>query len=67
MGSFLSIVARMIGTKTCVIARGESMRRHHVQAVIQMLSDSDRAPATINTYLAALERSCPGSVDNEAD
>ena len=55
MGSFLSIVARMIGYQNLRDCAWESMRRHHVQAVIQMLSDSDRAPATINTYLAALK------------
>ncbi|MFT2112739.1 tyrosine-type recombinase/integrase [Marinomonas sp. 2405UD68-3] len=31
------------------------MQRHHIQAIIEMLSDADRAPATINTYLAALK------------
>lgn len=55
MGSFLSIVARMIGYQNLRDCAWESMRRHHVQAVIHMLSDSDRAPATINTYLAALK------------
>ncbi|HFZ8522864.1 TPA: tyrosine-type recombinase/integrase [Salmonella enterica subsp. enterica serovar Birkenhead] len=55
MGSFLNIVARMIGYQNLRDCAWESMRRHHVQAVIQMLSDSDRAPATINTYLAALK------------
>ena len=55
MGSFLNIVARMIGFQNLRDCAWESIRRHHVQAVIQMLSDSDRAPATINTYLAALK------------
>ena len=32
-----------------------ALRRHHIQAIIDMLSDADKAPATINTYLAALK------------
>ncbi|EAP4202155.1 tyrosine-type recombinase/integrase [Aeromonas sanarellii] len=55
MGSFLNIVAKMIGFQNLRDCAWSSMRRHHVQAVIQILSDSDRAPATINTYLAALK------------
>lgn len=55
MGSFLNIVARMIGYRNLRDCAWESMRRHHIQAVLGMLSDSDRAPATINTYLAALK------------
>ncbi|HHT8313793.1 TPA: tyrosine-type recombinase/integrase [Yersinia enterocolitica] len=55
MGSFLNIVAKMIGFQNLRDCAWSSMRRHHILAVLEMLSDSGKAPATINTYLAALK------------
>ena len=55
MSSFLNIVARMIGFRDLRDCAWHEMRRHHVQAVLEMLNEADKAPATINTYLAALK------------
>ncbi|WP_370554238.1 tyrosine-type recombinase/integrase [Edwardsiella tarda] len=55
MGSFLNIVARMIGANNLKDCAWGSMRRHHVQAVMEILGNTERAPATINTYLSALK------------
>ncbi|EMH1103572.1 tyrosine-type recombinase/integrase [Proteus mirabilis] len=55
MGSFLTIVAKMIGFSSIKHCQWGALRRHHIQAIIDMLSDADKAPATINTYLAALK------------
>lgn len=55
MNSFLNIVAKMLGFNglhTCVWG---SLRRHHIRGLLEMLSVSGRAPATINTYLSALK------------
>ena len=55
MDSFLNIVARMLGYNTLYDCDWPSMRRHHVQMIIEMLKNSKRAPSTINTYLSALK------------
>lgn len=55
MSSFLNIVARMLGYNTLHDCDWPSMRRHHLQMIIQMLKDSGKAPSTINTYLSALK------------
>ncbi|CCJ82621.1 integrase/recombinase [Cronobacter dublinensis 1210] len=62
MRSFLQIVAGMLGAKTLQHCPWGSLRRHHIQGLLEMLSASGRAPATINTYLSALKgtRAKPG-------
>lgn len=45
----------MIGFSSIKHCQWGALRRHHIQAIIDMLSDADKAPATINTYLAALK------------
>nr|WP_264194076.1 tyrosine-type recombinase/integrase [Marinomonas algarum] len=55
MGSFLNIVAKMIGFQSLRDCEWASMRRHHILAVMDMLSNAERAPTTINTYLSALK------------
>jgi site-specific recombinase XerD len=55
MGSFLNIMARMIGHQSMQDCAWASLRRRHVQAIMEMLSDAGKAPATINTYLSALK------------
>lgn len=55
MRSFLNIVARMIGFQDLKYCVWSSLRRHHVLAVLEMLTETDKAPATINTYLSALK------------
>lgn len=55
MGSFLDVVAKMVGFRGIYDFDWGSMRRHHVLAVIDMLRESEKAPATINTYLSALK------------
>ncbi|CDH27260.1 Integrase/recombinase [Xenorhabdus bovienii str. Jollieti] len=55
MKSFLNIVAKMLGYQNVQDCTWNALRRHHVQAIMEMLSDSGKAPATINTYLAALK------------
>nr|WP_244175630.1 tyrosine-type recombinase/integrase [Xenorhabdus vietnamensis] len=55
MKSFLDIVAKMLGYQSVQDCTWHVLRRHHVQAIMEMLSDSGKAPATINTYLSALK------------
>ncbi|ELY6226772.1 tyrosine-type recombinase/integrase [Cronobacter muytjensii] len=55
MRSFLQIVAGMLGARALQHCPWGSLRRHHVQGLLEMLSASGRAPATINTYLSALK------------
>ncbi|EOW6517934.1 tyrosine-type recombinase/integrase [Cronobacter dublinensis] len=55
MRSFLQIVAGMLGAETLQLCPWGSLRRHHIQGLLEMLSASGRAPATINTYLSALK------------
>ncbi|MBF0035724.1 tyrosine-type recombinase/integrase [Citrobacter freundii] len=55
MASFLGIVARMLGAASTDTCSWGSLRRHHVMAVTELLRDSGRATATINTYLSALK------------
>lgn len=58
MQSFLNNVARIIGFTDLQACPWGSLRRHHVQAIVSMLSGSDKAPATVNTYLAAIKGVC---------
>ncbi|WP_193138631.1 tyrosine-type recombinase/integrase [Klebsiella aerogenes] len=55
MASFLGVVARMLGTERIETCNWGSLRRHHVIGVAELLRDSGRATATINTYLSALK------------
>lgn len=55
MGSFLNIVAKMLGFSSLQSCAWGSLRRHHIRGLLEMLSVSGRAPATINTYLSALK------------
>lgn len=55
MASFLGIVARMLGAGGADSCSWGSLRRHHIMGVTELLRDTGRATATINTYLAALK------------
>src|SRR5690606_7331337 len=55
MGSFLNNMARMMGFQDLRSCPWGMLRRHHVQAILTMLSDAAKAPATINNYLAAIK------------
>ncbi len=55
MESFLNIVAKMLGAGSLSDFHWGALRRHHVMAIIEMLRDSGRAVATVNTYLSALK------------
>lgn len=55
MGSFLRIVANMLQYPDIFTCPWGELKRFHVQAIIEMLQDSDKAPATINTYLSAIK------------
>lgn len=55
MASFLGIVARMLGASSTETCSWGSLRRHHVMGITELLRDTGRATATVNTYLAALK------------
>ena len=55
MASFLNSVAKILGFTDIKSCPWSMLRRHHVQAVLTMLKDTEKAPATINTYLAAMK------------
>lgn len=55
MASFLNIVAGMLGAVSLESCSWGSLRRHHVMAVTELLRDTGRATATVNTYLSALK------------
>lgn len=55
MRSFLNIVADMLGAPDLLTCQWSQLRRQHVQAILAKLRQAGRAPATINTYLAALK------------
>lgn len=55
MASFLNIVAGMLGAGSLDTCSWGSLRRHHVMAVTELLRDTGRATATVNTYLSALK------------
>lgn len=55
MASFLNIVAGMLGAGSLNTCNWGSLRRHHVMAITELLRDTGRATATINTYLSALK------------
>ncbi|MGS2875612.1 tyrosine-type recombinase/integrase [Enterobacter huaxiensis] len=55
MASFLGIVAGMLGASSLDSCSWGSLRRHHVMAVTELLRDTGRATATVNTYLSALK------------
>jgi len=55
MASFLGIVARMLGATGPETCSWGSLRRHHVMGITELLRDTGRATATVNTYLAALK------------
>lgn len=55
MASFLNIVAGMLGAASLDACSWGNLRRHHVMAVTELLRDTGRATATVNTYLSALK------------
>lgn len=55
MASFLSIVAGMLGAASLDTCSWGSLRRHHIMAITEMLRDTGRATATVNTYLSAMK------------
>lgn len=55
MQSFLGRVAMMVQKVTFEQFEWGSLRRPHVMAILTMLNNAQLAPATINTYLAALK------------
>ncbi|EHY9845480.1 tyrosine-type recombinase/integrase [Vibrio cholerae] len=55
MGYFLNNVAKMTGNQSMFHCDWGTMKRHHVQGIIDLLIDAGRAPDTINTYLAGLK------------
>lgn len=55
MASFLNIVATLLGAVNADTCGWGSLRRHHVMAITELLRDTGRATATINTYLSALK------------
>ncbi|BEU81058.1 tyrosine-type recombinase/integrase (plasmid) [Enterobacter asburiae] len=55
MASFLGIVAVLLGAQSPDTCNWGSLRRHHVMAVTELLRDTGRATATVNTYLSALK------------
>lgn len=55
MTSLLSCVTRITADSTILRFDWSSMRRHHVQGVLALLSEAGHAPDTINTYLSALK------------
>lgn len=55
MASFLGIVAGMLGAVSLDSCSWGNLRRHHVMAVTELLRDTGRATATVNTYLSALK------------
>ncbi len=55
MSSFLKMVAKMVGFQGIQDCPWSTLRRLHVQAVVEMLTDAEKAPATINIYLSALK------------
>lgn len=55
MGYFLNNVAKMTGHQNMFSCDWGTMRRHHVQGIIDLMIDAGRAPDTINTYLAGLK------------
>lgn len=55
MASFLNIVAGMLGAVSLDTCSWGSLRRHHVMGVTELLRDTGRATATVNTYLSALK------------
>lgn len=55
MASFLGIVAVLLGAQSPDTCSWGSLRRHHVMAVTELLRDTGRATATVNTYLSALK------------
>ena len=55
MHSRLTIIARHLGAQNIYDCHWASLRHHHVQEIVEWLHAEGRAPATINTYLAALK------------
>jgi hypothetical protein len=55
MASFLGIVAGYARRHVLESCSWGSLRRHHVMAVTELLRDTGRATATVNTYLSALK------------
>jgi len=55
MASFLGIVAGMLGATSPDTCSWGSLRRHHVMGITELLRDTGRATATVNTYLSALK------------
>lgn len=55
MASFLNIVVGMLGATSLDTCGWGSLRRHHIMAGTELLRDTSRGTATVNTYLSALK------------
>ena len=55
MASNLNTVAKILGQKDLIECPWASIRRAHVQTVMEYLRQNGKSPATINTYLAAMK------------
>ncbi|MFM2484042.1 tyrosine-type recombinase/integrase [Celerinatantimonas yamalensis] len=55
MKSFLTIVAKILGYNTLLDCPWSSLRRQHIQAILEKLLSEGRSPATVNTYLAGMK------------
>ncbi len=55
MASFLNIIACTLGAADLSCCQWSLLRRHHIQALVAMLVDAGKAPATVNTYLSAIK------------
>ncbi|MGC3003702.1 tyrosine-type recombinase/integrase [Streptomyces sp. G35A] len=55
MTSLLNRVAQLTAETTILRFAWAGMQRHHVQGILALLNAAGLAPATINTYLAALK------------
>ena len=53
MASFLNIVAGMLSADSLESCNWGSLSRHNVMALTELLRDTDRATATVDTYLSA--------------
>lgn len=55
MKSHLNKVASLLGYESILVTPWEKLRRSHVQAIINQLSDQGLSPSTVNTYLSAIK------------
>jgi integrase/recombinase XerD len=55
MSSFLNNVAKIMGFHSLQVCPWGMLRQHHFHAVLSLLRDAGKAPATINNYLSAMK------------